>query len=115
MLPRLATIDTTLCCFQYDILNNILFLNKKLYTFKITIIVLCSFSSALQETPTHIYYDCIHGKSLWERLQTKFQNDIILLSLTRQTAILGLTNEVTNIHNLLNIMFTGQEKNIYSI
>ena len=34
--PRLATIDTTLRSFQYKILNNVLFLNKKLYTFEIT-------------------------------------------------------------------------------
>ena len=50
----------------------------------------------------HIFYDCIHVKSLWEKLQTKFQNDIILSSLTPQAAILGLTNDVNNINNLLN-------------
>ena len=39
-----------------------------------------------------------------------------------QAAILGLTNEASNIYNFLNhilfflnIMFTGQERNIYSI
>ena len=32
----------------------------------------------------------------------KFQNDIILSSLTPQAAIFGLTNEANNIYNLLN-------------
>ena len=35
-------------------------------------------------------------------LHTKFQNDIILPSLTPQTAILGRTNEENNTSNLLN-------------
>ena len=45
--PRLATIDTTLRSFQYKILNNVLFLNKKLYTFGITNTALCSFCNAV--------------------------------------------------------------------
>ena len=64
----------------------VLFLDKKLYGFGITNTVLCSFCKTLEETPIHIFYDCIHIKYLWERLQTKFLNDIILPSLT-----LGLT------------------------
>ena len=93
LLPRLATIDTTLYSFQYKILNNVLFLNKKLYNFEITNTALCSFCKAFEETSIRIFYDRIHVKSLWEKLQTKFQHDITLPSLTPQTAILGLTNE----------------------
>ena len=90
--PRLATIDTTLRSFQYKILNNVLFLNKKLYTFGITNTALCSFCNAAEETPIHIFFDCVHVKCLWERLRMKFQNDFILPLLTPQTAILGLYN-----------------------
>ena len=78
LLPCLATIDTTLYSFQYKILNNVLFLNEKLYNFGITNNAFCSFCKAFAETPIHIFYDYIHVKSLWEKLQTKFQNDIIL-------------------------------------
>ena len=99
--PRLATIDTTLRSFQYKILNNVLFLNKKLYTFGITNTALCSFCNTLEETPIHIFFDCVHVKCLWERLQIKFQNNFILPSLTPQTAILGLCNEVNDNFNLL--------------
>ena len=102
MLPRLATIDTNLRSFQYKIVNNVLFLNKKLYNFGITNTALCLLCKNFEETPIHIFYDSIHVKSLWEKLQTKFQNDIILSSLTKQAAILGLNNEASNIYNLLN-------------
>ena len=63
---------------------------------------LCLFCSTLEETPIHIFIDCIYVKCLWERLQTKFQNDFILLSLTPQTAVLGLYNEVNDSYNFLN-------------
>ena len=90
LLPRLATNDT------------ILKPQKKPCTFVVPNAVFSSFCKALEETPIHIFYDCIRVKSLWERLQTKFQNDIILPSLTPQAAILGLTNEANTISNLLN-------------
>ena len=101
LLSSLATIDTILHFSQYKIHNNVLFLNKK------TILVWnnkhCSFfiCKTLEETPIHIFYDRIHVKSLWEKLQAKFQNDIILPSLTPQTAILGLTNKANNTYSLL--------------
>ena len=69
--PRLATIDTTLRSFQYKILNNVLFLNKKQYFFGITNTALCSFCNTLEETPRHIFFDCFHVKCLWKRLQMK--------------------------------------------
>ena len=98
--PRLAAIDTTLRSFQDKILNNVLFLTKKLYTFGITNTALYSFRNTIQETPIHIFFDCVHVKFLWEWLRMKFQNDFILTSLTLQTAILGLYNE-PNDNNLL--------------
>ena len=99
--PRLATIDTTLRSFQYKVLNNILFLNKKLYSFGITNTALCSFCNTVEETPIHIFFDCVHVKCYWERLRIKFQNDFILPSLTLKTAILGLYNETNENYNLL--------------
>ena len=43
MLPRLATYNTYMWSFQYKLLNNVLFLNKKLYIFGIKSSPLCSF------------------------------------------------------------------------
>ena len=95
--PCLATIDTTLCSFQYKILNNVHFLNK----FGITKTALCSFCNTLEETPIHISFDCVHVKCLCERLRMKFHNDFILPSVTPQTFILGLYNETNDNHSLL--------------
>ena len=90
---RLAAIDTvlelTMCSFQCKILNNVLLLNKNLDNFR-TNNALRSFCNTLGETHIYIFFNCIHVKCLWERLQTKFQKDFILPSLTPQTAILGL-------------------------
>ena len=102
LLPRLAATYTILRFFQYKILNNGLFLNKKLYTFGIASTFLCSFCKILEETPIHIFCDCIHVKSIREKLQTKFQNDIFLPSLKLQAAILELINKANNIFNVLN-------------
>ena len=123
LLLRLATIDTTLRPFQYKILKNVLFLGKNYTPFGITNTALCSFCNTFEETPIDIFYDCIHVKSLWEKLQTKFQKDIILLSLTPQAAILGLTNEANITYNLLNhillvfkyYIYRSREKRILNI
>ena len=121
--PRLATIDTTLRSFQYKILNNVLFLNKKLYTFGITNTALCSFCNTVEETPIHIFFDCIHVKCLWKRLRMKFQNDFILPPLTPQTVIRGLYNEANDNYNLLSpillmficYIYISREKRILNI
>ena len=108
--PRLATTDTILHSFQYKILNSLLFLKKKLYTFERTNTALCSFCNAVEETPIHIFFDCIHVKSVWERLRMKFENDFILPSLTPQTAILGLYNKAND-----NYIYILREKRILNI
>ena len=109
--------------FEYKILNNVLFLNKKLYTFGITNNVLYSFCNTLEETPIHIFFDCVHVKCLWERLRMKFPNDFILSSFTPQTAILGLYNETNDNYNLLShillifkyYIYISREKQILNI
>ena len=85
--------------------------------------ILCSFCKTLEESSMHIFYGSICVKSPWEKLQTKFQNDIILLSPTPQAAILELNNEANNIYNLLNHIllvfkyqvYRSSEKNILNI
>ena len=99
--PCLATIDTALRSFQYKILNNVLFVNKKLNTFGIASTALCFFCNTSEETPIHIYVDFVLVKYLWERLRMKFQNYFILPSLTPQAAVLGLYNEANDNYNFL--------------
>ena len=42
MLPRIVTIESSLRSFQYKILNNILYLNERLFKFNIVDSPLCS-------------------------------------------------------------------------
>ena len=95
MLPRLATYNTYMRYLQYKLLNNILFLNKKLHIFGIKSSPLCSFCNLCDETPLHIFYECDSIKCLWSDLVHYFQNSLVLPILTPQTAIfwfLGSTN-----------------------
>ena len=68
MLPRLVTYNTYMQSFQYKILNNVLFLNKKLHNFGIKSSSLCSFCNLYDETPLHIFYECDAVKCLWADL-----------------------------------------------
>ena len=65
IFPRLTTCNTYLRCFQYTILQNILFLNKNLYLFGITKSPLFSYSNTNDETPIHLFCECNSTKHLW--------------------------------------------------
>ena len=118
--PQLATIDTTLRSFQYKIFNNALFLNRKLCAFGITNTALCSFCQTLEETPLHIFFDCVHVKCLSEKLRMKFQNDFTVFCRHLHHRLLFLNcimKQMTIIifwvisYWFLNIIFIYQEKN----
>ena len=99
--PHLATWHYLAFFFLYKYLKNVLFLNKKLYTFGITNTPLCSFCNTSEGTSIQIYFGCIHVK----RLQTKFQNGLILLSVASQTVILALYDKASIKYNLLSHVF----------
>ena len=96
MLPRLITNNTYMRSFQYKILNNVLFLNKKLHTFGIKPSPLCSFCNLYDETPYHMFCECDCVKCLWSDLVQCFQNNLILPTLTPQTAIFGFLDYTNN-------------------
>ena len=63
-----CTYNTYMRSIQYNILNNVLFLNKKLHTFGIKPYVLCSSCNLYDETPFHIFYEFDRAKCLWSDL-----------------------------------------------
>ena len=73
-MPLRLTIDTNLRMFQYKILKNVLYLNEKLFEFKIVSSPLCSFCNAKNKTPIHLFYSCNQTKSLWPKLQDLLRN-----------------------------------------
>ena len=89
LLPRIITLDCYARSFQYKILNNILYLNKKLFLFGKSTSSLCSYCKQHDETVLHLFYTCVLTKELWSHLCLHFENDLILPQVTPQTAMFG--------------------------
>ena len=64
-IPRIATLETKFLIFQYKFLDNVLYLNKKLFHFSIIPQSKCSFSELYDETLHHIFYECTYAQNLW--------------------------------------------------
>ena len=67
-LPTLVTHNTYMRSFQYKILNNVLFLTKRLHIFGIKSLPLCCFCNLNDETPFHMFYEFDRVKCLWSDL-----------------------------------------------
>ena len=86
-------------------MHNILFLNNKVYLSGKTKSPLCSYCSTNDETPIHLFCECISTKSLWLQLNKRFHSDLKFPELTPQTTIIGIFNDsVSNIHLVNNIL-----------
>ena len=106
-MPSRVTIDTNLRIFQYKILNNVLYLNEKLFKFKIVSSPLCSFCNSENEPPIHRFYSFNQTKSLWSKLQELMNLEILLLQNTPQGAFFGFPDNNKNfkIINHLHLIF----------
>ena len=93
LLPCKVIYNTYLRCFQYKILINILYLNDKLYTPKLTNSSLCSFCKHENETTPHIFYPCNSTRKLWLQLKLFLEPNLILPYLLSQTSIVGFLGQ----------------------
>ena len=118
-LSRLITNNTYMRSFQYKILKNVLFPNKKLHTFEIKPSPLCSFCNLFNETPYHMFYECDRVKCLWSDLVQCFQNNLTLPTLTPQTTIFGFENNKSLSNHILLILklyvYKFREKKVLNI
>ena len=92
LLPRILTKSTSLRALQYNVLDNVLYLNHKLFQFKVTTTYLCSYCNKHDETLQHLFSTCDEVISLWTEIKIYFVNDIKLIELCPQIVILGYTN-----------------------
>ena len=92
LLPRLLTKNTSLRAFQYKVPNNVLYLNHKLFQFKVSATSLCPYCNKHDETVQHLFRTCNEVISLWTEIKLYCVNDIKLIALCPQIAILGDTN-----------------------
>ena len=111
MLPRLIMYNTYMQSFQHNILNNVIFLNKKLHTFGIKPSPLYSFYNSYDEMLFHIFCECDRVKCLWSELVQCFQNSLILPTLTPQIAIFWVSDS-TSIDSKQQIALTISKKTI---
>ena len=58
LLPHLVTLDSYSGSLKYKILNNVLYLNKKLFMFWKLSSPLCLFFKLSDETVLHLFYKC---------------------------------------------------------
>ena len=107
LLPRKVTLDAYMRSFQYKILHNVLYLNKRLFQFGISNSKLCSFCNSFDETSIHIFSECVIVIAFWEKLRNHFKEDFLLPSLSPQTAIFGFFEENDNniLYNHLLLIF----------
>ena len=113
LIPRMVTVNTHLRCFQYKILNNILYLNKKLFLFGNAISSKCSFCNSYDETTIHLLSGCVKTQALWLDLKSFFRNDFNLPLLTPQTAIFGFDDIDEKIFEISNHLLLIYKFNIY--
>ena len=81
LLPRKVTKNAYDRMFQYKILNNILFLNKKLYLCGKSDTSLCSFCTNVDEDMVHLFSNCPETLALWTQLQAALAPHITLANL----------------------------------
>ena len=103
-IPRIATLETKIRIFQYKLLDNVLYLNKKLFHFGIISQSKCSFCESYDETPLHIFYECPYAQNLWNRLCLYLLEKVALPVLNPQSVIFGLTDVSDNNFVLVNYL-----------
>ena len=88
-LLRKVTIDNYTCIFQSKILNNILYLNNRLYKMTIAESPLCSLCVNDTEIILHFFVHCGITQNLWMQMQNWLSNILDIPELTSKIDILG--------------------------
>ena len=89
LIPHSTSIDMKTRIFQFKILNNILYLNARLYKMGSVSSSKCSLCSESNETTTHLFFECRVSASLWSAIQNHVQNNQYLPGLSEENVHLG--------------------------
>ena len=111
MLPRIVTIESSLRSFQYKILNNILYLNERLFKFRVVDSPLCSLCRLENESVIHLFCTCIKTKKLWKRLQSWTKD--VLPCLETQMMIVGFWDNKKTEYIIINHIILIFKRYIY--
>ena len=88
-------------------MNNVLYLNEKLFKSKIVSSPLCSFCNSENEAPIHLFYSCNQTKSLWSKFQELLNSEISLQQNDLQSKFFAFSGNKENfkIINHLHLIF----------
>ena len=111
-IPRITTFETKSHIFQ--LLNNVLYLNKKLFHFGITSQSKCSSCELYDEIPHHIFYEYTYAQNLWNKLRLCLSEKVTLPILNPQSAIFGFTNVLDHNYLLVNLLLLIFKYNVYN-
>ena len=89
-LPYNTTIESTTRVFQYKILNNILYLNKRLHRMKLAESPLCGLCKLYPETISHLFFECKVSSQLWKEIQGEFYPYVFLPNLDIKLILFGI-------------------------
>ena len=93
MAPRIVSSNTYIRCFQYNVLNNALFQNKKLFLFKKSNSPLCSCCKEEDKTAFCFYFCWANVRNLWNQLKFYLAEDLSLPPQTLQAAVFGFSEK----------------------
>ena len=96
LLSGKVSLDCYVRSFQYKTLNNILYLNEKVFIFGKSSSPLCPFCKNDDETILHLFYECDITKALSKILISLFGKSLNLRFLSPQIAFLWFTNIYCN-------------------
>ena len=102
MISRKVSISSSIRMFQYKILNNIPYLNRKISNFDQGVSHLCSLCLKEPEDILHLFFQCDKTQILWETLSNKVAGFLSLPKLEPELAILGKWNLNTKAKVLIN-------------
>ena len=108
ILPRIVTTDSRIRIFQYKMLHNVLYRNKKLFELNKINYPECSFCKCEEETTIHLFHICRKTQVLWTQLTSHLNRHLNLPYLTPQSAIFGfldISNKDYLIVNHLLLLF----------
>ena len=113
MIPQKVTIESSLRVFQYQLLNNAIFLNDRLSKLDPSISPLCSLCQQCPENVLHFFCECQKTQALWHALCDTLNPHISLPILRPITAILGEWNKLEENNVLINHILLLFKKFLY--
>ena len=114
MIPQKVTIESSLRVFQYQLLNNAIFLNDRLSKFAPSISPLCSLCQQCPENVLHFFCECQKTQALWHALCDALNPHISSFNITANNSYsIGEWNKLEENNVLINHILLLFKKFLY--